>query len=304
MIQLLTGSNAFAIRDALDTRILAAREKLGNDAITIVDANELSLDDLPQLLLGVTLFASERLIVIRDAANKQLWEKLADMLPETAETTDVLLQASEVDKRTRTYKWLQKNAEVHEIELLNEAELVKWLQAIAQKMKLDLDTKTARYLVEYVGTDQWRLKQDLEKLHLSGRSPSPELIRDVIEPNPQASVFQLLDAVFAGRAGQVEQHLQVLRGSEEPYRFMGLLANQMYALLLCANAGNKDTQAIAKDAGIHPFVVRKLQPTARKLSRTDQQRIVDTLADLDRQLKTTGHDPWTLIQIAFTNLET
>lgn len=304
VITLLTGDNTFAIRDALDARIKNAREKIGADAITMVDASELKLDDLPQLLLGGSLFASERLVGIRDAAaNKVVWEKLAEILPEVSDTTTVILIAPNADKRTKTYKWLQKNAEVRESQDMNEAELVKWLQTEARVQKIDLSAEIARYMVEYVGTDQWRLRQDLEKLLLSERAPSRELIRELIEPNPQASAFQLLDAVMAGRTMLVGEYLDVIQASEDPYRFFGLLSNQIYALLVCAAAGGRDAATIAHDSGVHPFVVRKLQPIGRKLTQKQQQVIIDTLADLDRQLKSTGHDPWTLIRVALNAIK-
>jgi DNA polymerase-3 subunit delta len=301
MITLLTGDNTFAIRDVLDARTRQTRDTLGADAITTVDANDLDLNDLPQLLLGASLFASERLIVIRDAAaNKLIWEKFTDLLPDVADTTSVILLAPNADKRTKTYKWLQKNAEVREARDLNEAELVQWLKTEAHHSGIDIKPEVARYLIEFVGTDQWRLRQDLEKLRLSGNSPSVELIRELIEPNPQASVFQLLDAVMARNSKQVEQYLKIIQGSEDPYRFFGLLSNQIYALLVCAAAGNRDAATIARDAGVHPFVIRKLLPIARKLNALQRQTIVDIMADLDRQLKSTGADPWTLIRVALS----
>ena len=299
MITLLTGDNTFAIGDALNVRTKQTRDTLGFAAITTVDAGDLNLNDLPQLLLGASLFATERLIVIRDAAaNKIVWEKLVELLPGVGDETSVILIAPTADKRTKTYKWLQKNAKVHESRDLSDGELLQWLKTEANRAGIDIKPDVARYLIDYVGTDQWRLGQELEKLVLSGKTPTAELIRELVEPNPQASVFQLLDAVMAGKSAQVEQYLKIIQGGEDPYRFFGLLSNQIYALLLCAAAGNRDAATIARDSGVHPFVIRKLQPIARKLNAIQRQTIVNTIADLDRQLKSTGADPWTLIRVA------
>ena len=299
MITLLTGDNTFAVSDTLNTLLKQTRDVLGAGAITVVDANELNLADLPQLLFGASLFASERLIVIRDAAsNKIVWEKLAELLAEVGEQTSVILVAPNADKRTKTYKWLQKNAKVHESRDLSDAELIQWLKTEANHAGIDIKPDVARYLIDYVGIDQWRLGQELEKLVLSGKTPTAELVRELVEPNPQASAFQLLDAVMAGNSKQIEQYLKTIQGSEDPYRFFGLLSNQVYALLVCAAAGNRDAAIVAKDSGVHPFVIRKLQPIARRLGVKQRQTIVDTLADLDRQLKSTGHEPWALIRVA------
>lgn len=303
MITLLTGDNTFAIRDAVDGQIKKARAKLGADGVSIVDAGDLKIADLPQLLLGASLFATERLVVIRDASsNKTVWEKLEELLASVDKQTTVILIAPTADKRTRTYKWLQKNAEVREAKELSENDLAKWLQAEIQQSGAEVKPDVARFLINYVGPDQWRLKQEAEKLILSGRTITQDLIRELIEPNPTASAFELLDAVFAGRADEANKLLELIRGSEEPYRFFGLLANQIHALLLVAAAGNRPPDTIAKDAGVHPFVVRKLQPLARKLDKRQRDIMVEVLAGLDGQLKSTGHDPWTLIRVALNEI--
>lgn len=303
MILLLTGDNTFAIRDAVESQLANAREKLGVDAVTIVDSSEVKLEDLPQLLLGASLFTTERLVVIRDAAaNKQAWEKFEELLPSVDEQTTVILIAPAADKRTRTYKWLQKNAEVRVAKILSENDLVKWLQAEVKQGGAEIKPDVTRFLINYVGTDQWRLKQEVEKLVLSGEPIGQDLVRALIEPNPQASAFELLDAVFAGRTSDVNKLLELLRGSEEPYRFFGLLANQIHALLLVAAAGQRSPDTVAKDAGVHPFVVRKLQPVARRLDAQQRQQVIEAMANLDRQMKSTGTDPWTLIQAALTTV--
>lgn len=303
MILLLTGDNTFAIRDVVDQQVKKARAKLGADGISTVDAAELKTEDLPQLLLGASLFATERLVVIRDAAaNKIVWEKFEEILPNTDEQTTVILIAPTADKRTRTYKWLQKNAKVHEAKILSENDLAKWLQNEIKQSGGEMKPDAARFLINYVGPDQWRLKQEAEKLILSSQPITQDLIRELIEPNPTASAFELLDAVFAGRTDEANKLLELIRGNEEPYRFFGLLANQIHALLLVAAAGNRLPDAIAKDAGVHPFVVRKLQPLARKLDKRQRDTMVEVLAGLDGQLKSTGHDPWTLIRVALNEI--
>ena len=305
MVILLTGDNTFAIHDVVDGQVKKAHTTLGADAVSIVDAAELSVADLPQLLLGASLFATERLVVIRDAAaNKQVWEKLEELLPSVDEQTIVILVASSADKRTRTYKWLQKNAEVRETKELSENDLTKWLQAGIKQDGADIKPDVARFLINYVGPDQWRLKQEAEKLALAGKPINQDLIRELIEPNPSASVFELLDAVFAGRTDDANKLLELIKGSEDPYRFFGLLANQIHALLLVAAASSRTPEAVAKDAGVHPFVIRKLQSVARRLDTYQRQQVIEIMANLDRQMKSTGADPWTLIQVGLSALAT
>jgi DNA polymerase III delta subunit len=153
----------------------------------------------------------------------------------------------------------------------------------------------AAFLVRYSGTDQWRLYNDLQKLALADKLISKELIEELIEPNPSASVFDLLDAILTGRQDDAQRLLSIVRVYEEPYKFMGLFVSQVYALALCVVADHRPSQTIAKDAGIHPFVAQKTAALARKIDRERLKHIVDRVEECDVAMKSTGGDPWTLI---------
>lgn len=303
MIQLLTGENDYEIR-ARRARIVAEfKSEHTDEALTIADGTTLNTSELPQLLLGANLFAPERLVVIDDASSvKDTWDKLADYLPEIGEGVDLLLVAPTADRRTRTYKWLQKNAETIAPSSLNEAQLVSWLQTKARDKGVELEPSVARYVIEYTGGDQWRLSHDVEKLALADRPVTVELVRELLIPNPTSSAFDLLDAALAGQSKRVNELLGGVRSHEDPYRFFGLLSNQIFAVIIIASAGNRPADTIAKDSGLHPFVVRKTQPLARRLSATDRKHLAQVAATTDMQLKSSGADPWVLITAALKNI--
>lgn len=303
MIQLLSGENNYEIRQRRAQIIAEFREGKTEDAITVVDGTTMTIDELPQLLMGASLFAPERLIVIDDAhGQKVVWEKLAEYLPQVGEGTDVVLVAGAADKRTKTYKWLQKNAEVIAKTAPNEAQLVSWVQNEARAAGIEIAPNVARYLVEFTTGDQWQLAGDIQKLALSGQAVTPELIRDLLIPNPASSAFDLLDAALAGQATRINQLLDGVRSHEDPYRFFGLLASQVFAILVVSSAGDRPADTIARDSGLHPFVVRKSQPLARRLSSHDRTRMAQLAATTDMQLKSSGIEPWVLITTLLKNI--
>jgi len=296
MIRLLTGENNYEIRQRRALLIAEFREGKSDEAVTIVDGSTVTIDELPQLLMGASLFAPERLIVIDDAhAQKPVWEKLAEYLPQVGEGIDAVLVAGSADKRTKTYKWLQKNAEVITSSNLGEPQLVSWIQNKAREKGVEIAPNVARYLVEYTAGDQWQLANDIDKLSLSGQTVTAELIRDILIPNPTSSAFDLLDAALAGQGKRVNELLNGVRSHEDPYRFFGLLSNQIFAILIIAAAGDRPADTIARDSGLHPFVVRKTQPLARRMNATDRARLASLAATTDMQLKSSGQDPWILV---------
>jgi DNA polymerase-3 subunit delta len=299
MIVLLTGENTYRIKQSLDQLLARAKEEQGPDAIIRVDGSTVSPDDLPQLLTGVSLFSSAQFVIINEPSrSKAVWERLGELLEQVDDSTTLVLVDSKPDKRTKTYKALQAMGAIQAHALLQDNELASWLQSHAREGGRDLEMETARYLIQYAGTDQWRLHHDLDKLLSLERLITPQLIRDIIEPEPRASAFEVLDAALAGNRAVAESQLEMLMSSEDPYRFFGLLASQVYALAVCKAAGSTHSpDQIAKSTGLHPFVVRKTQGLARRYEAYEVKRLVELVADCDVRMKTTGTDPWVLMKL-------
>lgn len=296
MITLFTGSNAYAVRQEVQSRIDATIASQGREAVERVDVAALKPSDMPQLLTGASLFSTEKLVVIDDlSANKAVWGDIDLLLANVPDETNLLLIESHPDKRTKAYKWLQKNAKVRELNELDERSAAQWLQTEARRQDTDLQPEVARYLVGYVGLDQWRLKGELDKLLLAEVPITKDLIQDITEPHPQATAFELLDAAFGGDQATLERLLAIVSRSEDPYKFFGLLSSQVFALVAVKAAGQRRPDEVAKDIGLHPFVVRKVGSLASRIEQTKLNDVVATLAKGDEQLKTTGVEPWTLI---------
>ena len=293
MITLLTGPNTFAIAEAI-------RQRIGtfDGEVEKLDAAELEPRNLPDLFTGATLFSPNRLIVLRGAsANKTVWSALEQWVDRVPEETEILLVETSPDKRTKTYKLLQKHATIKEFSDLSEAELASWLQVHARTIGVEVQPDALRYLISYVGRDQWRLHSELDKLLLAEKPLTRELIQDIAEPYPEATAFELLDGVFSGSDRRVQELLSLLREREDPYQFFGLLSSQVLALFAITSSGSRRPDEIARDMALHPFVVRKLMSVADKLGKKSIERLIDQLAHADERIKTTGVDPWRQLEI-------
>lgn len=292
MIYLLTGDNTFELERRL-------KEIVDNSATQAerFDGSELSLEQLPDLFMGATLFATQRMIILRNVSgNKTVWSLLPEWLERLDGSTEVVLIETHPDKRTKTYKWLEKNTTVTEGRELQPHEAVKWVGELAEKYKMKLPREMAQFLVDYVGVDQWRLSSELEKLQLSGRPIDRKLIQELVEPTPQATSFELLDAVFTRRSSDIERLLSTVARSEDPYQFFGLLSSQIYALALVRSASGKSPDDIARASGVHPFVLRKVGPLASKLTSGEVKTIIERLAMLDKNMKLRPVEPWLQIK--------
>ena len=293
MITLLTGPNSYAIADAMRELV----EGFAGETERL-DAHELEPRNLPDLFMGASLFSPNRLIVIRGASmNKVLWSELEQWIERVPKETDIVLIDANPDKRTRTYKLLQKHATIKTFSEPSEAELASWLLVHGQTRGVEVPADVLRYLISYVGRDQWRLKSEFDKLLLAEKRLSRELIQDIAEPYPEATAFELLDSVFSGSVDRVHELLSLLREREDPYQFFGLLSSQVLALFAIASGGSRRPDEIARDMALHPFVVRKLGTVASKLGKASIERLIQQLAHADERIKTTSVDPWRQLEI-------
>lgn len=288
MITLIYGANALAARHALQKLMsgYAAEE------VERYEGAELPRELLPEIFQGASLFSSKKLVIVRDASGqKALWSDLGEWVQRIPEETHLVLVEEVPDKRTKTFKTLQKHARLIECTPLDEREAVEWIIGRVPEMKRD----AAKLLVERVGLDQWLLSNELEKILLQD-DVSLQAVRDAVEITPQARVFALLDAVLASRVDEVQQLVADCVGREDPYKFFGLLAGQVFQLAVMSAADGRAPEAVAKDIGAHPYPLKKLQAKARQMSRADISHLVKLVARLDEDMKLSKGEPWLLLE--------
>ncbi|MBQ7201927.1 hypothetical protein IJS18_00855 [Candidatus Saccharibacteria bacterium] len=100
-----------------DDRVKANAEikKLLGEDYEIIDGQDLELGDLPNIFMGVSLFADKRNILIRDfSANKAAFEQLENYLNTPH---NIILLESKLDKRSNTFKALKDKIEIREFTL-------------------------------------------------------------------------------------------------------------------------------------------------------------------------------------------
>lgn len=295
MITVLTGENSFEIEQAL--RRLAI-EFAGD--VEKVDGSELEVKQLPDLLMGGTLFASRRMVVIKGLSdNKSLWAVLSDWVPRISDDVHVVLVEPKPDKRTKTFKDLQKAADVQTYLVWTErdtAKAVQWVNDEAKRRGMVLDRQLASLLVERVGLDQWQLHFAFEKLSAFEQVTS-DVIEEHIDAQPSENVFNLFEAALNGNAMVVARMIRTLELTEDPYRLFGLLGGQAFQFAALAVA-DKPAAEVAKEIGAHPYALGKLSSSAQRAGRAGARQVVEAFLEADTGMKTSAAEPWLLIEQA------
>jgi DNA polymerase III subunit delta len=293
VIILLTGDNSYEIDQELG-RIVSDFE----GEVERIDADTLEPRNLTDIFGGLSLFAANRLVVLkRVSENTAVWEALATWADKDSDTTVVLVEPK-VDKRTKTYKALASQADVRAYMAFGDrdtSKVEKWLADEAARRNIRIDDAAVREIIRRRGVEQYQLINTLEQLAVLG-----DVTRDVvdahIEATPQENVFELLNASLGGDASKVRSMIQTLRLTNDPYMTVGLLASQVFALSGLVLGGN--SQSIASDLGVSPYVLRNLSSAADSVDKAKLKKLISALADADIGLKSSTVDPWLQIEIA------
>ncbi len=207
------------------------------------------------------------------------------------ETTEVILIESKLDKRQSYYKYLKKETDFCEFPELDLNGLANWLVHEAKQQKGEISSSDARYLAERVGLNQQMLGNELEKLILYNPKVTRQTIDLLTDATPQSTIFQLLDAAFAGNTKQALHLYQEQRAMKvEPVQIVAMISWQLNVLAIVKAAGDRPSQTIAKEAKINPYVVTKSQGIARKISLAELKTLVKDLLDIDTKSKSTNLD--------------
>jgi len=292
MITWFTGENTFEIQQAIKVIV----DKF-DGAAERVDGTSLELKHIPDLLMGSTLFAEKRLVIIKDLSlNSAVWEKFPEWIARLSDDIDVILVDTKPDKRTTGYKEVKKLVELKEFPVWGDRDqqlAEAWLVQQAKTLGLALDKNLARHIVARVGLDQWQLAQSLEKISLL-ETLTIEEINNIVEASPSENVFQLFELALEGNRNAIHDMIRNLELMEDPYKLFALLSSQAFQLAAVASATGTDNPA--KDFGIHPYVASKLARHGNRLGAKGANRILNVFAQTDADMKLSKGDPWLLIE--------
>lgn len=308
MIYFLVGDNTYARRREL-AQLIDGREFVSREGADI------EVSDLATLLAGQSLFGGDEVVVISDSsANKTLWEALEPWVGKLDDDTTLILTDSKPDKRTKTYKALQKKAcliacDQWQARQLGQAEA--WLGRYAAEKGISIDSKLVRSMVqrsirpsdidEKPIIDQELLASAIDQLTLADGPVTDDLLMTVLPPALHENVFGLLERAIDGDSRAVQQMIHHLAVSHEGHQTLGLLASQA-ANLAALVLSDDSAEQVSADIGAHPYALKQLAPVAKGLSRERVSQIVSHLARADEQLKRGRGDVWMLIETALMNI--
>lgn len=286
-------------------RALAAlREKLlppGLEALNESVLTAPSASAVTECAETLPVMAERRLVFVRecpyvssgkaagDADGAERLAKYLDNLPDTA--CLVFYVKGPADSRKKLTQALQKKAVAVRFDPLGDAELVKWITSQLKAQGKTIAPQTASQLAFVAGRELLTLSQELKKL-AAYAGERAEITSDDVEkvatPTSECTVFQMTDALVAGREAEAFRLLDVLlQNGEGRIGALAMMARQYRNMLhyqLQKAAGVPEAE-IAKRLGVPSFAVRRLaSQTARETARSLKAKL-DLCVETDYAIK-------------------
>ena len=275
-----------ALVDPADTMNLSRFEGKAVDTTAVRDAAE----TLPFL-------SEHRVILIEDSGLfKKGGDTLAGYIPDIPDTTCLIFVESEVDKRSRLYKAVNKYGRAVEFVTQTEATLKKWVAGRIKREGHKITEKTLMMFLEYTGTDMVRISSELEKLfcYTYGKAEiSSKDVADVCCAVSDSKIFAMIDRIAEKKQKDaLDLYYGLLAAKEPPLRILYLLARQFDNLLHVKTLSYKGLgrNAIADRLKMRPFAAGRCLTQSKSFTTEELQRAVGECASTEEAVKTGAMD--------------
>lgn len=281
----LTKAEAVArVKKLLDPGTLALnlQSLQGPDAETLLQAT----DQLP-------FFDELRLVLVEnwddgliDALEKR------NRLLNLGDTTVVLfVHRGECRKTNRLFKALAPENRVVAFEKLTEDRAVNMLLRESALKNVDLNRTVAQALVDRVGFDAYRLKNEFSKAADyvgPGGSVTGKVLDLTVTPSPEYNAFEMLDALLDGKRKKgYALLLTALDQGETPLGLSGFLEGRLKLILTAREHLDRglDARSAARQLPGSPYAAQIAVKNAQKRTTADLRRAVAAFADVDANIK-------------------
>lgn len=288
----MTGANDFQRKYELDAFVAQFVAEYTDMAVERFDGEEADPARMRESLQSLPFLTSRKLVILREPSKqKDFTEHIAEAIANTAESTDAIIIEPKLDKRLAYYKTLKKQTDFRDFSELDANGLARWAVEYVTAHDGTLQTPDARQLVERLGLNQQMLQLEIDKLlaydpNITGISIDLLTVR-----LPQSTVFELLDAAFAGKTARAVALYNEQRSLRvEPQAILAMLAWQLHILVVVKAGATRSPEDIAKAAKLNPFVVRKSQALVRRMELERLKMLIAELLQVDKKMKRTSVD--------------
>lgn len=297
-IYFLMGEEPYRIdmlSDYLENNLLAEEEKGFNQMVLY--GRDVTIDEIVSNAKRFPMMAERQVIIVKEAQDlSRTIENLSDYAKQPTPTTVLVVcyKYKTLDKRKSLSKLIAKNGELFQSDKLYENKVADWIRKTLSKSKYNIEPKAAQMLVEFLGNDLSKIKNELDKLMLiipSGATITPNHIEENIGISKDFNVFELRKAVGERQIAKANQIINYFAQNPKSHPIVmtvTLLNSYFVQLLQYHGLKDKSKGNVAKALRINPYFVGDYIVASRNYPMRKVSQIVGYLRDADVRSKGVG----------------
>lgn len=275
-VYLIYGNESFLVRTNKNNLIKALCNGKDDMNYTYFEGKGSSVAKIIEMAETMPFFADRRLIVVENSGFfKGANPELAQYIDEQCETSHIVFIETEIDKRGKLYKSVNKKGYVCECGTQTTPLLINWIGGVLKKDGIQIEASTASYLLEKVGTNMEKLRTELEKLicYVMGRDVlTIEDINEICVGQPVDKIFDIVDEMIKkDQKKALAYYYDLVALQVTPSAIMGTMSNHFKRLLYIKSMGQEGFPKgeIAKVSGVPPYYLDKYLGQSRHFTKEE-----------------------------------
>lgn len=257
------------------------------------EGKKTDIPEILELIQTMPFFNDYRLLVLdQTELGKKSNDDFLNALKEMPETTILLIIEDDVDKRSKIYKYINKEGCAVSFETPKEKDLVLWVAQMLKKEQKKMTQKDIQLFLYKTGQDMFTIKNELEKLisYTKGREViGAEDLEALTTAQTTNQIFVMLEAIAKKQRDTVlKLYYDLIELKESPFGILALLVRQCNQLLQTQSLlkAGKSQGEMAKELKVPPFVAGKLKQQVRLFKREELYEMIKKCAATDEGIKT------------------
>lgn len=256
------------------------------------EGKNINIGEIIDLSETLPFLSEKRMIVLENTGIvKSGGEQLAEYVESIPESTVIVLSESEVDKRSRLYKAIQKHGRTIEFQTQSDETLKKWVAGRIKKENKQITGHTLDIFLETVGSDMSNIVTELEKLFsytLQRDSITDADIRAICTVQLSNRIFDMISFISSRKQKEALAIFhELIELKESPFGILALINRQFNNMLQIKDLSDKglDDKRISDRVGLSPYVVSRLKPHTRNFSKEKMRAVLNECAKADHEVK-------------------
>lgn len=301
-IYFLMGAEAYyidAIANYIETNVLSEEEKSFNQ--TIVYGRDTSIDAIIGMAKRYPMMAPHQVVIVKEAQDLSRSIESLVAYAENPQPTTVLVfcyKYKKLDARKKLSKVLAKNGVVFESKPLYDNQIPDWIRRVLSGSGYTISPKAAQMLVEFLGTDLSKIKNELDKLKLvipKTEKITPQHIEENIGISKDYNNFELQKAIGERDVQKAFGIIQYFAQNPKshPLPMTVSLLHTFFSKILKYHALTNKSEA-PKALGVSPYFIKDYEIASRNYSMKNASKSISVIRTVD--LKSKGVDAGSVSQ--------